>query len=31
MSDKDLGITKDDILQCLLEDGVLGPNFLKLE
>lgn len=31
MSDKNLGISKDDILECLLEHGVLGPNFLKLE
>jgi hypothetical protein len=31
MSDKDLGITKNDILNCLLEKGILGPNFLNLK
>lgn len=31
MSDKDLGITQDDIINCLLDKGILGPNFLKLK
>lgn len=31
LSDKQLNITKHDIINCLLDAGVLGPNFLKLE
>ena len=31
LSPKDLGLNRDDILTALLESGVLGPNFLKLE
>ena len=30
-SNKELGITKNDIVKALLESGVLGPNFLNLE
>lgn len=30
-TDKELGITKDEIITCLIEKGVLGPNFLKLK
>lgn len=31
LDDKQLGITKNDILSALLESGVLGPNFLNLK
>ena len=31
LDDKQLGITRDDILSALLESGVLGPNFLNLK
>jgi hypothetical protein len=31
LDDKELGITKDDIVTALLESGVLGPNFLNLK
>jgi hypothetical protein len=31
LSPNDLGLNRDDILTALLESGVLGPNFLKLE
>jgi hypothetical protein len=31
LDDKELEITKDDIVTALLESGVLGPNFLNLK
>lgn len=31
LDDKQLGLTKNDILSALLESGVLGPNFLNLK
>jgi hypothetical protein len=31
LDDKELEITKDDIVIALLESGVLGPNFLNLK
>lgn len=30
-SNKQLGISKDDLITAMLESGVLGPNFLNLE
>ena len=30
-SNKELGISKDDLITAMLESGVLGPNFLNLE
>ena len=31
ITDKQLGLTKDEIIVALLESGVLGPNFLNLK
>lgn len=31
ITDKQLGLSKDEILSALLESGVLGPNFLNLK
>lgn len=31
LNDISLDITKDDIINCLLESGALGPNFLNLK